>query len=107
VVVLLLLSLSFGGSGCDKGLIGLWRVVVMGKKNEGCFMLKKVGKKMKSVGYAVGAALVSASPALATTTFVDGVDVDIAPVLTLAGVVLIGLGGIWAIRKCIKLMNRS
>jgi len=79
----------------------------MGKKNVGCFMFKKAAKKMKSVGYAVGAALVSASPALATTTFVDGVSVDTAPVLTLAGVVLVGLGGIWAIRKCIKLMNRS
>lgn len=64
-------------------------------------------QKMKNVALGVGGALVAASPALATTTFVSGVTVDTAPVMTLAGVVLIAIGGIWAIRKCIKLMNRS
>jgi hypothetical protein len=69
--------------------------------------MKKGFRTVKRVAYGIGGAMVAASPALATTTFVDGVSVDTAPVLTLAGVVLVAIGGIWAIRKCIKLMNRS
>lgn len=45
--------------------------------------------------------------AMATASFADGVTVDTAPVYALAAIVLVGLGGIWAVRKCIKLMNRS
>ena len=40
-------------------------------------------------------------------SFVSGVTLDTASVLTLAGVVLTALGAIWAIRKAIKLVNKS
>ena len=40
-------------------------------------------------------------------SFVDGVTLDTASVLTLAGIVLTALGAIWAIRKAVKLVNRS
>jgi len=52
-------------------------------------------------------ALSFVSPALASGSFVSGVTLDTASVLTLAGVVLTALGAIWAIRKAIKLVNKS
>lgn len=36
-----------------------------------------------------------------------GVTVDTAPVFSLASLLLVAMGGIWAIKKVIKLMNRS
>jgi hypothetical protein len=38
---------------------------------------------------------------------VSGVTLDTASVLTLAGIVLTALGAIWAVRKAVKLVNRS
>jgi hypothetical protein len=61
---------------------------------------------VKMVLLAVLFLLVSFGQASASS-FVDGVTLDTASVLTLAGVVLTALGAIWAIRKGIKLVNRS
>lgn len=67
----------------------------------GCLVKKHLGKA------AVVAGMVGVASAVHATGFADAVTVDTTPVLTLAGVVLTAIGGIWAIRKCIKLMNRS
>ena len=50
----------------------------------------------------------SALPTLALADdFASNVQVDTTPIFTLAGIVLAALGSIWAVRKVIKLMNRS
>lgn len=36
-----------------------------------------------------------------------GVVLDIAPVLSVAGIVVTAIAGIWGIKKVIKLLNRS
>lgn len=41
------------------------------------------------------------------TAFTDGVTVDTAPVFVVAGIVLTAIGGIWGIKKVVKLLNRS
>jgi hypothetical protein len=63
------------------------------------------GKMVRKLGMALRLVLV-ASPAWATA-FTDGVTVDTAPVFVIAGIVLTAIGGIWAIKKVVKLLNRS
>lgn len=62
-------------------------------------------KNIRKGLYILGGTL---APAVA---FADGwtptVTVDTAPVFTVAGIVVTALGAIWAVRKVIKLINRS
>jgi hypothetical protein len=48
-----------------------------------------------------------ASPAFAEPAWYEGVTLDTTAVTTIAGSVLTALAVIWAIRKAIKLTNRS
>jgi hypothetical protein len=47
----------------------------------------------------------------AQVSFADGfgstVSVDTAPYMTVAGVIAVALGGIWGVKKVIKILNRS
>lgn len=63
-------------------------------------------KKIKALGLAVVGSLIAA-PAFATGNWYDGVTLSTTPVTTVAGVVVGALAAMWAIRKVIKLMNRS
>jgi hypothetical protein len=62
-------------------------------------------KKVFPVVVGVVSAL-SAGSALAAPDL-TGFSVDTASVDTIAGIVLLGLAGIWGIRKLIKTINRS
>ena len=50
--------------------------------------------------------LLLTSPVYAES-FVDGVTIDTAPVLQVAGTIAVAIGSIWAIKKVVKLLNRS
>jgi hypothetical protein len=64
--------------------------------------------KLRSLLVALLAVLFLVGPAFAQGgSFVSGVTLDTASVLTLAGIVLTALGAIWAVRKAVKLVNRS
>lgn len=52
------------------------------------------------------ALLAIASPAVASLD-VSGVVLDTAPVFTVAALVFVALGSMWAIRKVIKTINKS
>jgi hypothetical protein len=56
-----------------------------------------------------GTALLSAAPVLANSTAIptDQAQVDPGPVTTVFGTIAAGLATIWAVRKVIKLLNKS
>lgn len=67
--------------------------------------MKKIMKRLAMVGGGVAA---SAGNALAqTTSWTPSFTVDTAPVFTVAGIIVTAIGGIWAVKKVIKLANRS
>jgi len=56
--------------------------------------------------------LIALGAVLTTSAFADGLDtstivLDMEPIYTLTGTILVGLSAIWGIRKLIKLVNRS
>lgn len=63
-------------------------------------------KGIKRFLMGTGAVVMSASAAMAEG-WTPTVTVDTAPVFTVAGIVITALGAIWAVRKVIKLVNRS
>ena len=63
-------------------------------------------KGLLGVFMAAVAGVFLASPAYATLDL-TGVAVDVAPVFTLAGIIIAAIAAIWAIKKVIKLGNRS
>lgn len=64
--------------------------------------------KIKAIGIGVIGSAIAAIPAFAEPpAWYAGVTFDTAAVTTLAGLALTALGVIWAVRKGIKLMNRS
>lgn len=72
-------------------------------------MLRKLWKGVKSkVAAVVGGA---GAAAVATTSYaaldLTGVAIDTAPVFSLATIIITAIAGIWAIKKVIKLGNRS
>lgn len=69
--------------------------------------MKNFGRKMKAVGYGVAGLAASASSALASSNWYDGITVDTSAVTAVAGIVAVGLAATWGIRKVIKLINRS
>lgn len=65
-------------------------------------------KNFKGVVYGLIGSLVAAVPAFAEPAeWYEGVTLDTTAVTTIAGSVLTALAVIWAIRKAIKLTNRS
>lgn len=62
---------------------------------------KRLSAKIVGIG-----AVMAPGAALATSNWYD-VTLSTSPVTTVAGVVIAALGATWAIRKVIKLMNRS
>lgn len=62
---------------------------------------------MKKLLIALIALLAIADRAIADPVDLSVVSVDISGVETIIGTVLVGCGVLWAIRKTIKLMNRS
>lgn len=62
---------------------------------------------MKKYLLAVVMAFVTATSALAESNWYDGVTVDTSAVLAIAGIIVVAIGGIWGVKKVIKLMNRS
>ena len=68
-------------------------------------MLKGI-KCMVGRAAMAAAGVMAAVPAMAEG-WTPAVTVDTAPVFTVAGIVITALGAIWAIRKVIKLVNRS
>lgn len=66
--------------------------------------MKKMLKRIFGIfGVAFVALTSAAQAAVDLTTFT----VDVSAVETLAGIVLVGLAAMWAIRKLIKTINRS
>lgn len=65
--------------------------------------VKQYGKRVALAATGIGA---MAAPALAGEWY-SGVTLSTTPVTTVAGVVVGALAGTWAIRKVIKLFNRS
>jgi len=71
-------------------------------------------KKLKALALSLGSGLVAmimllvlvASPALAGEWY-SGIELSTTPVTAVAGVVVGALAAMWAIRKVVKLMNRS
>lgn len=61
---------------------------------------------IKRLGYAVAGVAATAAPALADP-WAPTFTVDTAPVFTVATAVVSAIAGIWAIKKVIKLANRS
>jgi len=61
-------------------------------------------KRLFAMATALGA---MASPALATSEWYEVSAISVAPVTTVAGVVVTAIAGIWAVKKVIKLLNRS
>ena len=48
-----------------------------------------------------------ASQTFAAQIFGQDVNIDVQPVLTMAGIVIAAIGSIWAVKKVIALANRS
>ncbi len=71
----------------------------------GVYMLKRL-KNVGGFALTAGVGIISAAPAYAALDL-TGVTVDTAPVFTLAGIVVGAIAGIWAIKKVIKLANKS
>ena len=63
--------------------------------------------KMKVVAIGLAGSIVAAVPAFATPAWYDGVTLDTTAVTTLAALAMTALGVIWAVRKGVKLINRS
>lgn len=56
---------------------------------------------------AIGTGVVALAPALASASNWYDITLSTSPVTTAAGVVITALASVWAIRKVIKLVNRS
>jgi hypothetical protein len=73
--------------------------------------MKKMRQFLKGAKAKVGAiatgVVVTTGTALADGALGDDFAVDTAPVLTVAGVILTAIGGIWAVKKVIALGNKS
>lgn len=68
--------------------------------------MKKFIKGLVGKVAMAAAGVMAAVPAMAEG-WTPTVSVDTAPVFTVAGIVITALGAIWAVRKVIKLVNRS
>lgn len=69
--------------------------------------MKKFANRCKAVAVGLIGSGIAAVPAFAQPAWYEGVTFDTTAVTTLAGLALTALGVIWAVRKGIKLMNRS
>lgn len=72
-------------------------------------MLKKLWKCVKSKVAAVVGGVGAVAVATTSNAALDltGVTIDTAPVFSLATIIVTAIAGIWAIKKVIKLGNRS
>jgi hypothetical protein len=67
-------------------------------------MSKSVQKGLLAVGVLVASTNVAFADA---TTITAGFATDVEPVFITAGIIMIGIGAIWAIKKVIALGNKS
>lgn len=64
-------------------------------------------RNRKQLAVLAAAAAIAATPAMSHASSWYNITIDTTPVTTAAGVVIGAIAAVWAVRKVVKLVNRS